>query len=83
MSPLGYRERHPTLACSLARRPLACKAVILGWSRGDELDPVHNDARSRQSLALDVTGPVRSLVDHFLLDLLVGSWAEPERRACC
>jgi hypothetical protein len=62
----------------LARRPLAYKTVILGWSTVDELNPVHNDARSRQSLALDVMGPVRSMVDHCRRHLLVGSWAEPD-----
>jgi hypothetical protein len=62
----------------LARRPLAYKTLILGWSTVDELDPVHNDARSRQSLALDVKGPVRSMVYHCRRHLVVGSWAEPD-----
>jgi len=45
---------------------LACQAVGLDPGLGI----VHNDTRSRQSLALDLMEPVRPMVDAFVLDLL-------------
>ena len=49
-----------------AEAVLACQAVGLDPGLG----LIHNDARGRQSLALDLIEPVRPLVDSFALDLL-------------
>lgn len=50
----------------------ACKAVGLDAGLG----LIHNDSRTRQSLALDLMEPVRPIVDAHVLDLL-------ERRTFC
>jgi CRISPR-associated endonuclease Cas1 len=53
-------------ALAEAEAVLACQAVGLDPGLGI----VHNDARARQSLALDLIEPVRPMVDAFALDLL-------------
>lgn len=58
---LGY-----SYALLEAEAILACQAVGLDPGLGI----VHNDARGRQSLALDLMEPVRPEVDAFVLDLL-------------
>jgi len=55
-----------TYALLEAEAVLACTAV--GLDAGLAL--IHQDARGRQSLALDLMEPVRPLVDAFVLDLL-------------
>jgi hypothetical protein len=53
-------------ALAEAEAVLACHAVGLDPGLG----LIHNDARGRQSLALDLIEPVRPLVDSFVLELL-------------
>ena len=47
MSRLGYRERHPTLACSSRGGHSTFKTVFLGSNRGDGLDPGSETACDR------------------------------------